>query len=120
MHGVFSEMTWPFQLFNMVSFLGFSILLIQGALAASTCSTSLSPTNSIKPSVASGYEVALVATGLAKPRSIVFDTLGNLLTVQQGVGIFNLEFQDDGGTCLGVKSSRTVISNRDASCTRTY
>lgn len=99
----------------MIPLLGFCLLFLPGAIAASACSTSLTPTNSIKPSVASGYDVALVATGLAKPRSLLFDTLGNLLTVQQGVGIVNLQLQDDGGTCLGVKSSRTVISNRDVS-----
>lgn len=102
----------------MVSFFNFWMLFISGAVGASTCFTSLKPTNFIKPSVASGYEVALVATGLAKPRSIVFDTLGNLLVVQQGVGIVNLVFQDDGGTCLSVKSNRKVISNSDASCTK--
>lgn len=101
----------------MISFLDNWLLFVSGAFAASTCSTSLTPTNSIKPSVASGYEVALIATGLAKPRSIAFDTLGNLLVVQQGVGIVNLVFQDDGGTCLGVKSNRKVISNTDASYT---
>lgn len=99
----------------MVSFLSLWILCVSGAAAASSCSTSLEPTRSIKPSVASGYEVAVVATGLAKPRSIAFDTLGNLLVVEADAGIVNLVFQDDGGTCLSVKSNRKVISNSDAS-----
>lgn len=99
----------------MVSFLSLWLLYVSGAAAASTCSASLKPTKSIKPSVASGYEVALVATGLAKPRSIAFDTLGNLLVVEADQGIVNLVFQDDGGTCLRVKSKRKVISNSDAS-----
>lgn len=83
--------------------------------ASSSCSTSVTPTNGVKPSVASGYQVALVATGLTKPRSIQFDSLGNLLVVQVGVGIANLVLQDDGGTCLSVKSTRDVIKNDDVS-----
>lgn len=84
---------------------------IFSASAASNCSVSLPPFNDSKPSVAPGYKVALIANGLIKPRSIHFDTVGNLLVVQQGVGIVNLVFQDDGGLCLRVKSKREVIKN---------
>ncbi|KAL8780705.1 MAG: hypothetical protein Q9213_006351 [Squamulea squamosa] len=79
--------------------------------ATPSCSNSLSPTNAVKPSVASGYQVALVATGLTKPRSIAFDTVGNLLVVESGTGISNLALQDDGGPCLGVKGRKVVIQN---------
>ena len=82
-----------------------------GASSSSGCSTTLTPTNSIKPSVASGYQMALVATGLTKPRSIQFDSAGNLLVVEAGSGIVNLAFQDNGGTCLSVQSSKTVVNN---------
>ncbi|KAL8771204.1 MAG: hypothetical protein Q9209_003375 [Squamulea sp. 1 TL-2023] len=78
-----------------------------------SCSNSLTPTNAVKPSVASGYQVALVATGLTKPRSITFDTAGNLIVVESGAGITNLALQDNGGTCFGVKSRKTVIQNSD-------
>ena len=73
------------------------------------CSTTLTPTNSIKPSVASGYSAVLVATGLTKPRSIEFDSSGNLLVVQAGAGIESLQLQDAGGTCITVKSKKTVV-----------
>lgn len=102
----------------MVLFAALLMLFVSSSLAASSCSTSLTPTNSIRPSAASGYKAALVATGLTKPRSITFDTLGNLLVVEQGVGITNLVLQDEGGTCLAVKSKRKVISNSDASYTK--
>lgn len=59
--------------------------------------------------------MALVATGLTNPRSIQFDSLGNLLVVQDGAGVANLVFQDDGGTCLTVKSTRDVIKDSDVS-----
>ena len=77
--------------------------------ASSSCSKILTPTKSIQPKVAPGYRVALIATGLSKPRSIQFDTAGNLLVVQSGTGITNLAFQDDGGTCLSVKTAKTVV-----------
>ena len=76
---------------------------------ASSCSKTLTPARSIQPTMASGYRMALVATGLTKPRSIQFDSAGNLLVVESGAGIANLAFQDDGGTCLSVKTKKTVV-----------
>ena len=55
--------------------------------------------------------MALVATGLTSPRSIEFDTNGNLLVVEAGLGLTNLVLQDNGGVCLTVKSSKMVIQN---------
>ena len=83
--------------------------------ASSDCSSSVTPSSGLKPSVASGYQVALVATGLTNPRSIQFDSLGNLLVLKAGVGVANLVFQDNGGTCISVKSTRDVIKSKDVS-----
>ncbi|MCJ1483522.1 hypothetical protein MMC06_003690 [Schaereria dolodes] len=55
--------------------------------------------------------MALVATGLTKPRGIEFDSHGNLLVVQQNSGIVNLVLEDHGGICVSVKSSKNVIQN---------
>ena len=76
---------------------------------SSSCPDTLTPANSVRPTIASGYRMALVATGLTKPRSIQFDTAGNLLVVQSGVGIASLTFQDAGGVCLSVKTRQTVV-----------
>ena len=59
--------------------------------------------------MASGYQAALVATGLSKPRSIQFDSSGNLLVVQAGKGISSIQLQDNGGVCVGVKSQKDVV-----------
>ena len=83
----------------------------QSSAPSSSCSTTLTPTNSIQPSVASGYRAALVATGLTKPRSIQFDSAGNLLVVQASSGIESLQLQDEGGLCVSVKSKKTVVSS---------
>ena len=99
----------------------FQALLLSAAIAIvhsqslASCSPSLTPTNSIKPSVASGYQAALVATGLNKPRSLQFDNAGNLLVLQSGRGLQSLQLQDNGGVCLSVKSQKTVINNRNVS-----
>ncbi|KAL2043436.1 hypothetical protein N7G274_003743 [Stereocaulon virgatum] len=98
--------------FSAAAVLLSSLLAPVSGQSSSSCSTSLTPTNSIKPSVASGYQAALVATGLTRPRSIKFDNLGNLLVVQAGVGIESLQLQDNGGTCITVKSKKTVIQAR--------
>ena len=94
-----------------VSSLLFSAEVVLGQ--ASSCSNSLTPTNGIKPSVASGYQMALVATGLTKPRSIAFDTAGNLMVVESGAGISKLALQDDGGNCLSVRERTAVVQNRE-------
>lgn len=83
--------------------------------AESACTVILKPTNSITPTVASGYQMAVVATGLTKPRSIRFDSKGNLLVVQQGAGIVNLAFTDYGGICLSVSKMQTVIEDSSVS-----
>ena len=77
--------------------------------SSSGCSTTLTPTKSIKPSVASGYQAALVATGISNPRGITFDSSGNLLVVQSGSGIASLQFEDNGGTCVSVKTTKIVL-----------
>ena len=76
---------------------------------SSSCSATLTPTNSIKLSVASGYRAALVATGLTTPRGIQFDGSGNLLVVEQKMGLTSLHFEDNGGICVSVKSQKSVV-----------
>jgi len=80
---------------------------------SSSCSTTLTPTNSVQPSVASGYRAQLIATGLSSPRSIQFDKAGNLLVVEQKNGdgsVSALTLQDNGGTCLSVTSHTTLVT----------
>ena len=93
-----------------------AVLLQAIANAQSSCSNSIAPTKSIQPSVASGYEYAVVATGLTSPRSVVFDSSGNLLVLEAGKGLSSHVIQDDGGTCVSIKSSKNMISDRDVSC----
>ena len=77
----------------------------------SSCLSTLTPTNSIKPSVASGYRAALVATGLTVPRGIQFDKFGNLLVVEQSIGLTSLHLEDNGGICVSVKSQNVVVES---------
>ena len=83
--------------------------------AASSCSTTLTPTQSVELNVAPGYRAAVVARDLTKPRSIAFDPSGNLLVVESGSGISSLALQDDGDTCLSVRDRKTLIENSDVS-----
>ena len=94
---------------SLVATLFLSYLTPALAQSSSSCSTTLMPTSSIKPSVASGYQAALVATGVSNPRGIVFDSSGNLLVVQSGSGIASLQLQDSGGTCISVKSRKVIL-----------
>lgn len=92
-----------------------AFLAVASAQSPASCSPSLTPTDSIQPSVASGYQVALVATGLSRPRSIQFDSAGNLLVVQSGRGLSSLQLQDSGGVCVSVQSQKFVLENRRVS-----
>jgi glucose/arabinose dehydrogenase len=75
-----------------------------------TCSTTVSPKNAA-PSVASGWDVKVVATGLTKPRGIIFDNSGHLLVVQRGKGIASLSLTDDGGSCVRAGDPVDVIED---------
>lgn len=58
------------------------------AQSFSTCATTISASVPA-PSVASGYEAALVATGLTNPRDMVFDTSGHLLVRSASRGSYD-------------------------------
>lgn len=84
--------------------------------AAGACPTVLSPSYEA-PVVGSGWTAQLIATGLTKPRSLAFDQNGALLVVQQGSGIVRITLTDNGGTCLAVNETTTVVDNSDVSVT---
>jgi hypothetical protein len=90
------------------------ILLVANSYAQSSCST-IAPSGSIRPSIASGYEYAVVATGLTKPRSLQFDSAGNLLVLEAGSGLSSHKVQDNGGTCVSVTDSKTLIDDKEVS-----
>jgi len=81
------------------------------ASAQTTCTTS--PTLSYPAAVASGYQVGLVATGLARPRGIHFDKAGHLLVVEAPRDgepeISALSLNDGGGICVREASRKTVV-----------
>ena len=59
-----------------------------------------------------------MANGLQSPRGILFDSKGNLLVVQQGVGIIHLAFDDGGSTCLDVSKETNLITSSNVSGTK--
>ena len=75
------------------------------------CEVNPTPTNGINPVAAPGYHLSVVANGLTKPRSIQFDSAGNLLVLQAGKGIESLQLADAGGSCVWAASRETVVSN---------
>ncbi len=95
----------------------FQLLLasVLPSLGLAACSGQASPVNSIKPTVAPGWQWAVVATGLNSPRSILFDSKGRLITVARGTGVVVLELNDNGGTCVTEKSRNTIIDSGSVS-----
>ncbi|KAI9722264.1 MAG: hypothetical protein M1812_001736 [Candelaria pacifica] len=97
----------------MLSFLSISIAVVVAVSTvptlAANCTDALTPKYAF-PSVAQGYSAQLVATGLTKPRSILFDKNGHLLVVQQGDGVVSIKFNDNNGCISSSQVSRVINS----------
>lgn len=85
------------------------------ATPPSTCSNILTP-NYNTPLVAAGWQAQLIIGGLTKPRSIEFDDTGALLVLESGKGLSRHTFIDNGGTCLSVDRSDTIIAEPSVCC----
>lgn len=93
--------------------LAYTVVRAASAPASSSCGSALQPKYPT-PSLAPGYQAQLIATNFTKPRGLVVDGNGQLLVVQQGVGITSLTIrQDQGGPCLHVSQKRDVVQNAD-------
>lgn len=64
------------------------------------CQSSIAPRHG-SPSVMPGFRVEVVANGLRDPRSIMFDSEGSLLVVEQAHGVSRLRLTGD-GPCVKV------------------
>jgi|SRR5450432_628438 len=107
-------MGWSFLIAAILSGLLFAIhATAQTSTSSSACPT-ISPTYAA-PVLASGWEAQLVVNDLKHPRSILFDGNGHLLVVQGGDGIINMEFADNGGSCLTVAKMTYVVNSTEVS-----
>lgn len=82
-------------------------LLATVANAQSNCP---SPSGNIRPTVASGYALQVVASGLARPRGLAFDDQGHLLVVQQSSGIISSHTVGEQNGCVTLGDPVTVVS----------
>ncbi|EXJ96177.1 hypothetical protein A1O1_01303 [Capronia coronata CBS 617.96] len=85
-------------------------ILPSQCLAQSSASCGPSPSGSIRPSLASGFHMQVVATGLSKPRGILLDQAGNLLVVEQGRGVISAHTINEDNGCVSVGTSSDVTS----------
>lgn len=90
------------------------LVLQYGIAAAQSCSNNLSVTYPA-PVAASGWQFRLIANGFTRPRGIAFDSDGGLLVVESGAGLTHLALNDEGGTCLTVKSKKRLIADQTVS-----
>lgn len=94
---------------GMLAAVGAAQLLTRAA-AQTECTNTLTPSST--PVVADGYSIQVIAQDLARPRSLQFDTSGNLLVASGGGGgIINLKLKDSGGTCLEVEDQVELITD---------
>jgi hypothetical protein len=83
---------------------------ITAQTSSSPCAASLTASYAA-PSVASGYQAKLVANNLKKPRSIIFDSEGNLLVVESGKGITSLSFKEGENGCVSASGTKEIIGD---------
>lgn len=83
------------------------VLLFGQALAQASCSALFTPTYP-SPSLASGYQARLIATGLTRPRAMVVDANDNLLVAEVGRGVTSHSIVDDSG-CVSLANSHDVV-----------
>lgn len=101
------DLTMTRESIFLTALIGFLSL---SSLAQSSSSCGPAPSGAIKPSVASGFHVQVVATGLSKPRGLLIDNAGNLLVVEQGRGVVSAHTLNENGGCISVGSSVDVTS----------
>ncbi|PSN74932.1 soluble quino protein glucose dehydrogenase [Corynespora cassiicola Philippines] len=65
-----------------------------------------------EPTFAEGYSGRVVVNGLKYPRSMVFDSVGNLLVLEQaGGGVRWIKLNDNGGTDVCVAETKQLINS---------
>ncbi|EPE31773.1 Soluble quinoprotein glucose dehydrogenase [Glarea lozoyensis ATCC 20868] len=84
------------------------LLLVQPHANGQACN---SPAAKYPATFAGGLSAKVLINGLKNPRSLRFDTLGNLLVVEQGgAGVRQIKLTDD-GTNVCVASSKQIIAD---------
>jgi len=82
------------------------------AVSAQSVTCNLEPEYAT-PVMADGWESRLIVNGLNRPRSILFDTAGALLVVEQRTGITHLRLADGNGTCLSVQEETSLVQDSE-------
>ena len=98
---------------TMSPFFAYALWLLSALASAQSCGPK--PSGSIQPSLASGYQMQVVATGLSKPRGILLDNAGNLLVVEQGSGLVSAHTLAEQNGCISVTSSRNLTDDLEVS-----
>ena len=79
-------------------------------VAAQTCQT-IAP--SVNVTTMDGYQAKLIMKGLKSPRSLIFDKEGNLVVVEQRVGVRYIKFAAGNEPCMA--SSKLILNDTSVS-----
>jgi hypothetical protein len=108
-----------FNVFNAISTLPFLLSLdLVTTVSAQNCQAPTVNARYPAPVMAAGYQARLVVSGMHLPRSIEFDSQGNLLVLEQSIGVTVLQLNDAGGDCITVASKNTIVADYTVSCFR--
>lgn len=89
---------------------GFAAYAASAVLAQESCPVTLVPAYP-QPVIGAGYTTRLIASGLNRPRSLLFDATGKMLVLEGRRGIRRLGFTDHGSTCVEVAENNVVIAD---------
>lgn len=92
----------------MVSLLFFVGLVGAIPLAQKDCPAVTGGPKYAAPIVAKGFTARVVISNLTRPRSMTFDTDGNMLVLQNRVEISSFTMNNDGG-CITATGKQTVV-----------
>ena len=96
---------------HLLYYFAYGAAKVASATASTTCALALQPSYPA-PSLAPRYNAQLIARNLTKPRGLIVDSDGQLLVVQQQVGITRLRIQDHDG-CVSVSKRTDLVENPD-------
>jgi len=82
-------------------------------VAAQTCQT-IAP--SVNVTTMEGYQAKLIMKGLKSPRSLIFDKEGNLVVIEQRVGVRYIKFAAGNEPCM--ESSKLILNDTSVSVLR--
>ena len=105
------EHQYQLTMLRLLAFLSLLLGFVPYISYAQSSCTQLAPSAGIRPALASGYQMQVVATGLSDPRGILLDGAGNLLVVEQSRGVVSCHKISEDNGCVSLEDPTDLTQN---------